>query len=117
MPTVQTVSANATQVVYRLEGGVEDEAACRYVIEACDVEDDKPWRFRVCSDTDEELKVQASTAQWISDVNDDFQGKLNEDPPKEFIVIMADHYQRIFAETGDEEGESAESWDDLTSRE
>lgn len=56
---------------------------------------------------------------WLNDVNDDFQGKLNEDPPREFFAIMASHCKEIIGVDGehntDEEDEDEDdgAWDEM----
>ena len=53
---------------------------------------DNPWRFEIVDQNQMIEKLEP----WLNNVNEDFQGKLNEDPPQEFFAIMANHCREIF---------------------
>ena len=55
-----------------------------------------PWRFEIV----QESRLNSKLESWISDINDDFGGKLNEDPPREFYQIIAEKYEEIGGNLG-----------------
>ena len=105
------VSVDQKQVVFELDG-------VEFTIMAYDEAMDQPWRFEMVpawADDTQESEIDQLHQSWLNDVNEDFQGKLNEDPPREFFAIMAQHYLAIFSKEAAQDGfeDEGEGEDDL----
>ena len=60
----------------------------QYVVKGPDEAEELPWRFEIVNE--DQLSDQIET--WLNNVNEDFGGKLNEDPPSEFFEIISSQH-------------------------
>ena len=63
----------------------------QFMVKGPSAEHQLPWRFEIIYKS----RLNSKIENWISDINEDFGGKLNEDPPREFYQIIADKFEEI----------------------